>query len=62
MITAFIIKTRYINRNVPFWRGVMWAAKAAKMGYRWKIGNGDFGKIAGLEPAVWLFSIGNCTQ
>jgi hypothetical protein len=52
MITAFIIKTRYINRNVPFWRGVMWAAKAAKMGYRWKIGNGDFGKIAGLEPAV----------
>jgi hypothetical protein len=24
----------------PFWKGVLWAAKAAKMGYRWKIGNG----------------------
>jgi hypothetical protein len=23
-----------------FWRGVMWAASAAKMGYRWKVGNG----------------------
>jgi hypothetical protein len=24
----------------PFWKGVLWAARAAKMGYRWKIGNG----------------------
>lgn len=23
-----------------FFKGVMWAAKAAKMGYRWKIGDG----------------------
>jgi hypothetical protein len=25
----------------PFWKGVMWAAHAAKIGYRWKIGKGD---------------------
>jgi hypothetical protein len=24
----------------PFWKGVMWAAKAAKMGYQWKVGDG----------------------
>ena len=24
----------------PFWKGVLWAANAAKMGYQWKIGNG----------------------
>jgi hypothetical protein len=24
----------------PFWKGVLWATKAAKMGYRWKIGDG----------------------
>jgi hypothetical protein len=24
----------------PFWKGMLWAAKATKMGYRWKIGNG----------------------
>lgn len=24
----------------PFWKGVLWAAKAAKMGYFWKVGNG----------------------
>jgi hypothetical protein len=24
----------------PFWKGVLWAARAAKMGYRWKVGNG----------------------
>jgi hypothetical protein len=24
----------------PFWKGVLWAAKAAKMGYMWKVGNG----------------------
>jgi hypothetical protein len=23
----------------PFWKGVLWATRAAKMGYRWKIGN-----------------------
>jgi hypothetical protein len=23
-----------------FWRGVLWAANAAKMGYRWKVENG----------------------
>uniref|UniRef100_A0ACD6AF76 Uncharacterized protein n=1 Tax=Avena sativa TaxID=4498 RepID=A0ACD6AF76_AVESA len=24
----------------PFWKGVLWAAQAAKIGYRWKVGNG----------------------
>jgi hypothetical protein len=29
------------ERNSPsFWKGAMWAAKAAKMGFRWKVGNG----------------------
>jgi hypothetical protein len=23
-----------------FWKGVLWAAKMAKMGYRWKLENG----------------------
>jgi hypothetical protein len=28
------------DRNAsPFWKGVMWIAQAAKMGYRWNIGN-----------------------
>jgi hypothetical protein len=25
----------------PFWKGVIWAANAAKIGYRWKLGNGE---------------------
>jgi hypothetical protein len=25
----------------PFWKGVLWSAQIAKMGYRWKIGNGE---------------------
>ena len=24
----------------PFWKGVLWAYKAAQVGIRWKIGNG----------------------
>jgi hypothetical protein len=28
------------NGASPFWKGVLWAAKAAKMGFQWKIGNG----------------------
>jgi hypothetical protein len=24
----------------PFWKGVMWAANAARLGYKWKIGDG----------------------
>jgi hypothetical protein len=29
------------DRNAsPFWKGVLWAAQAAKMGFRWNIGNG----------------------
>jgi hypothetical protein len=25
----------------PFWKGVLWAVKAAKMGYQWKVGDGE---------------------
>jgi hypothetical protein len=25
----------------PFWKGVTWAAKVAKMGYRWHVGKGN---------------------
>lgn len=28
------------NGVSPFWKGILWAAKAAKVGYSWKIGNG----------------------
>jgi hypothetical protein len=29
------------RNSSPFWKGVMWAARAAKMGFRWKLGKGD---------------------
>ena len=46
-----VIDSKYNTRNPnilccqdahpsTFWKGVMWAAKAVKMGYRWKVGNG----------------------
>jgi hypothetical protein len=28
------------RQGSPFWKGVMWTTEAAKMGYKWKIGNG----------------------
>ena len=43
------------NGCSPFWKGIFWAAKAAKMGFRWKIGNGN--KIR-FWSDVW---IGNCS-
>jgi hypothetical protein len=39
----------------PFWKGVMWAANAAKLGYRWNLGNGL--KIL-FWTDIWL---GNCS-
>jgi hypothetical protein len=39
------------RNSSPFWKGVMWAAGAAKMGFRWNIGKGtklDFGRTNGL--------------
>jgi hypothetical protein len=39
----------------PFWKGVLSAARAIKMGYRWKVENGrkiTFGKTTGLAPIV----------
>ncbi|GJM96927.1 hypothetical protein PR202_ga13805 [Eleusine coracana subsp. coracana] len=34
-----------------FWKGVMWAAGVAKMGYRWQVGNG---KRAKFWEDVWV--------
>jgi hypothetical protein len=51
------------NSCSPFWKGVIWAANAAKMGYRWKLGNGKkfyFGVILGLVLAALLSYIGIC--
>jgi hypothetical protein len=28
------------KNSSPFWKRVMWAAQAARMSYRWQIGNG----------------------
>jgi len=40
----------------------MWAVQAAKLGFRWHIGNGEkkssFGRITGWVPLVWPFSFG----
>jgi hypothetical protein len=39
----------------------MWAAKTAKMGYQWNVGDGrniKFWKIIGLVPALWPFNTG----
>ena len=46
-----VVDSKYNTRNPnilccqdthpsTFWKGVMWAAKSVKMGYRWKVGNG----------------------
>jgi hypothetical protein len=43
------------KQGSPFWRGVMWAAKAAKMSYSWKISNG--GKVRFWEDC-WF---GTCS-
>jgi hypothetical protein len=35
----------------PFWKGIMWATQAAKMGYRWHVVMApklDFGRITSL--------------
>jgi hypothetical protein len=39
----------------------MWAARAAKMGYQWKVGKEmklSFGRIIGLAIVAWLCSSG----
>jgi hypothetical protein len=28
------------RNSSPFWKGVIWAAKTAKLGFRWRVGNG----------------------
>jgi hypothetical protein len=39
----------------PFWKGVVWVAHAAKVGYRWQVGNGS--KVLFWED-IWL---GHCS-
>jgi hypothetical protein len=34
-----ILQTKAAGAS-PFFKGFMWAAQAARMGYKWKIGNG----------------------
>jgi hypothetical protein len=34
--TSFVV----MKKGAPFWKGVLWATKAVKMGYRWEISNG----------------------
>jgi hypothetical protein len=45
-----IVDAKYTNRSPnlffwnggncsPFWKGVTWAAQAAKLGYKWKVGD-----------------------
>jgi hypothetical protein len=41
------------SKASPFFKGFMWAAKAANMGYRWKIGNGQKAKF---WEDIWLGS------
>lgn len=44
-----------------FFKDFMWAAKAAKMGFRWSVGNGKksiYGRITGWGIPAWLFNIG----
>jgi hypothetical protein len=39
----------------PFWKCVMWAASAAKVGYRWIVGNG---RRVLFQEDTWL---GHCS-
>jgi hypothetical protein len=43
------------SRCSPFLKGVMWAAHAAKSGFRWNVGNGD--KVLFWED-IW---VGHCS-
>jgi hypothetical protein len=46
------------DRNAsPFWKEVMWATQAAKMGYRWNVGDGKRIRFLG-RPLVWHLLIG----
>jgi hypothetical protein len=47
------------RNSSPFWKGVKWAAQAAKLGYCWKVGNGRkvrFWEDSGLVAAPWLYN------
>lgn len=38
-----------------FWKGVIWASRAVKFGYRWVVGCGPKGQILGRHM-VWVLS------
>lgn len=42
-----------------FWKGVMWATQAVKIGYRWKVGNG---KLVKFWEDIWFGSSPLSTQ
>jgi hypothetical protein len=47
----------------PFWKEVLWAAKATQMSIMWKIGNGKrfaSRRITSFGIQVSLFNIGLC--
>jgi hypothetical protein len=43
------------RNSSPFWKGVIWAAQAAKLGYRWHIGDG---RMVRFWEDVWF---GTCS-
>lgn len=44
----------------PHWKGVLWAANAAKLGYQWKVGNGDLANVELYTFPVAGFALGRC--
>jgi hypothetical protein len=47
----------------PFWKGVLWAANAAKIGYQWKVGDGKSVKYwedQWFETSSLAINIGRC--
>jgi len=49
------------NGTSPFWKGVLWAAQAARNGYCWNIGNGRrvrFWEDQWFVALVWLSNTG----
>jgi hypothetical protein len=49
-----ILRAKLVHCS-PFWKGVMWAASAAKVGYRWIVGNG---RRVLFQEDTWL---GHCS-
>jgi hypothetical protein len=41
MLMSLIFSPDLLLVLLLFWKGVLWAAKAAKVGYQWKVGDGE---------------------